>query len=298
MAEGAPSDEGFSWKGDLEQTSLRSIYAACRDVRFTGHLFLVDGEAHVEMHFLGGEPVEANDAATHPVSLWERGKFHVVQRIPDLDGELTDGIELDGSLAEAKPASLLGWIDEYRLSCEMQLVHAHTTARLSFQAGRAERAELDGAPELSAIARVSSWSTGSFRVRLRPLFVNHTLPLEPRAEAAKGAGDPFTFDLSSTVSVATGKPSTPWLGAHDSNVYTPSAHDEHPPEPAPSYVKPTPVSAPAPPPQAIQPAAPAPVSHAPWIALAVVVGVLVVVAVVGALYALRLPPFSPSLPPK
>src|SRR4051812_29478517 len=163
-------DEGFSWNGTLEETDIRSIYGACHNLRFSGWLELKDASHEAKVLFVGGDPVEISGGDTQRISMWKAGSFRAVQKIPDFQGDLTDALEVSGTLAQTKPSTLWTWISQYRLSCEIELERPGGKALVTFQNGHAESAQVNGMPELAALARVSSWTDGSFRVRLRPLF--------------------------------------------------------------------------------------------------------------------------------
>jgi hypothetical protein len=261
----APRPDGYSWSGDLTATDLRSLYAACATVSFSGRLALTDGERTAELTFLGGEPV---DEPQPEPQAWSRGTFHIEQKLPDLSGELTNGRELAGTLAEVKPASLWKWIDEFLLSCEVELEQPGAQARVFFQAGKAQRAEVNGQAEPGGLVRLSAWSEGSFRVALSPLFRDQVVP--DAATPGDETSDPFHFDFSRTVKVGD-QPSVPWPTQLESTVYTPSEAAKAEPE---VYIKPTPVQAP-------EPAAPAS-TPAPrkglYIGVAVAVVLLVLLA--------------------
>jgi hypothetical protein len=162
--------EGFTWSGTLEETDIRSIYGACHSLRFSGWLELKDPLNEAKVLFLGGDPVEISGGDTERISMWRKGSFRAVQQIPNLDGELTDAVEVTGSLAAIKPSALWTWISQYRLTCDIALERPGGKALVVFQNGHAESAQVNGMPELAALARVSSWTDGSFHVRLRPLF--------------------------------------------------------------------------------------------------------------------------------
>ena len=171
--------DGFTWAGSLGETDIRSLYAACHSLRFSGRLELRDGAQQAEVKFVGGEPVEIDGGDTQRIALWSRGTFRAVQSLPNLDGELTSGREFEGSLAVTKPSALWAWIGQYRLTCDIDLERPGSKAIVSFQNGHAESAPVNGAPELAALARVSSWTDGSFRVRLKPLFAEGVIPHAP-----------------------------------------------------------------------------------------------------------------------
>ncbi len=190
--------DGFTWSGSLDETDIQSLYAACQSLRFSGKLELRDGATKAEVTFVGGEPIEIDGGDTQRIALWNRGTFRAVQSIPNLAGELTGQREMEGSLAITKASQLWAWVSEYRLTCDIDLERPGSKAVVSFQNGHAESAQVNGAPELAALARVSSWTDGTFHVRLKPLFVDGVVPAAP----AMPEGAPPTgrqFDVSRSI---------------------------------------------------------------------------------------------------
>ncbi|HEX9102182.1 MAG TPA: hypothetical protein VF997_08270, partial [Polyangia bacterium] len=189
--------DGFTWSGTLDETDIQSLYAACQALRFSGKLELRDGPTKAEVTFVGGEPIEIDGGDTQRIALWNRGTFRAVQSIPNLAGELTGQREMEGSLAITKASQLWAWVSEYRLTCDIDLERPGQKALVAFLNGHAESAQVNGAPELAALARVSSWTDGTFRVRLKPLFVDGVIPAPPpMPESAPPAGRQFDVSRS------------------------------------------------------------------------------------------------------
>jgi hypothetical protein len=209
------SGDGFSWSGTLEETDIQSIYGACHNLRFSGWLDLKDATHEARVLFLGGDPVEISGGDTEQIALWRTGRFRAVQKIPDFEGELINAIEMSGLLLATKPSALWAWISQYRLTCEIELERPGSRAMVTFQNGHAESAEVNGMPELAALARVSSWTDGSFRVQLRPLFSDGvvvaipSMPDSAPSDVLKVGAKQFDVSRSVPLSLA---PHTPWPG--------------------------------------------------------------------------------------
>jgi hypothetical protein len=192
------ASDGFIWSGSLDDTDIQSLYAACQSLRFSGKLELRDGSNKADVTFVGGEPIEIDGGDTQRIALWNRGTFRAVQSIPNLSGELTGQLEMQGSLAITKASQLWAWVSEYRLTCEIDLDRPGSKAVVSFVNGHAESAKVNDMPELAALARVSSWTDGTFRVRLKPLFIDGVIPVAPpMPEGAPPLGR--NFDVSRSI---------------------------------------------------------------------------------------------------
>jgi hypothetical protein len=194
------ASEGFSWSGTLEETDIQSLYAACQSLRFSGKLELREGANRADITFVGGEPIEIDGGDTQRIALWNKGTFRALQSIPNLAGELTGQQVMEGSLAITKASQLWAWISEYRLTCDIDLERPGSKAVVSFLNGHAESAKVNDMPELAALARVSAWTDGTFRVRLKPLFVEgqpkDAASSSPIHEGAPPAGRQFDVSRS------------------------------------------------------------------------------------------------------
>src|SRR5271170_6611529 len=187
----------YTWSGDLAEINVVALYAACGSLRFTGQIELRDERRQAQIIFLGGDPVEIDGGDTKAIALWNGGTFRAVQSLPNLTGELTGQIEQTGSLAVTKAPRLLAWVSEYRLSCDLKIERPGENAQLSFRNGQLEAAEVNGKPELAALARVQTWTDGFYRVNLRPLFEDGVIALTPQPSGgAAPAGREFDVSRS------------------------------------------------------------------------------------------------------
>src|SRR5438876_11295081 len=103
---------------------------------------------------------------------------------------LTNARELAGSLRTVEPPKLWAWIGHYRLTCEVSLDRPGGHAVICFRDGHVESAQVNGRPELAVLARVSSWTDATYRIRLRPSPPRPPAP--PPAPAAPTARRPST----------------------------------------------------------------------------------------------------------
>lgn len=321
--------DGFTWSGSLDETDIRALYATCQSLRFSGKLELIDGPDKAEVSFVGGEPIEIDGGDTQRIALWSRGRFRAVQSIPNLDGDLTGQRQMEGTLAITKASELWAWISEYRLSCDIDLERPGAKALVSFNNGHAESAQINGQPEMAALAHVSAWADGNFRVRLRPLFVDGGVPQKPIIpESPPPLGRQFDVSRSIPMDLKprdppqvplarfgpprpAGPPATPPLPPDASAAPPPpsptspsgeAATSPSSPPPSPPSLPPPPpplaMSEEAPPPPVSQPFEPGDRSLAgtapkatklPWL---LSLGGIALAGGLGSLYTYRLPPFS------
>ena len=304
MTQGTVTEGGFVWSGSLERTDIHSVYATLRGLRFSGFLDLSDAGSTARILFSAGEPLDIKGGNTSTIALWNRGMFRAEQTLCDLSGEPTHARELSGALEEVRPAALWSWMSEYRLSATVELVAPQGRVEVWFSSGRAERAELNGAPELGALARVSSWASGSFTARLRPIFSAEPVAVT-LAESSGPVLGPREFDLSKSIPIDL-KHRPPPLEPHER------------PLPSRVAIEPTPPPAPRAAPAAVpasaslqasqpQPASRTPTSMTPgetdelhpggssgrWLWVPPIVALLAA-GVIGVLYFLHLPPFPPA----
>lgn len=288
------SSDGYTWSGDLNETDIRSLYAACHSLRFSGRLQLKDGPTQAEVLFVAGEPIEIDGGDTQRIALWRRGTFHAVQAIPSLTGELTASRTIEGSLTDTKPSALWAWISEYRLTCEIELERPGSKAVVTFANGHAESAMVNGMPELAALARVSSWTDGRFSVRLKPLFAQGVIPVAPPMPEGAPPTDPRQFDVSRSLpldlkqkAASAGSPPLGELAQHEVRIKPERGERGTMTQPLPPAGSGLGTAD-----MLMRPIKPKG-SKAPWIVSLLAIAVA---GGLGALYYLHLPPFSP--PPK
>lgn len=253
MSQASRPESPFRWSGSLKESKIAQLYERCQRLRLTGNMQLINGTQTIDLVWIGGEPIESEgEAGTRSLPLWNDGSFIVEQRIPDWKGRLTGGTELTGSLRAGQIQAIYKLCADNQLSADVDLQKASgEAAQVRFTLGKAEQATIAGQTEsaLTALSKLSSWSDGTFRIALRPVFGD-----EKAAEAPvfgkKDSGS--QFDLTGAVDAS-----------QDSNWQAVAAV---PKQPSPA---PRPVSAPASnsnPPRAQAPApapAPAAVSSAP-----------------------------------
>ncbi|MEO6951059.1 MAG: hypothetical protein ABI321_04525 [Polyangia bacterium] len=193
------SSRGFEWAGELGEVSVQALYAACHALRFSGRLELRDDNHEAKVIFLGGDPIEIDGGDTQVIALWGNGQFRAVQSLPNLAGDLTGQVEQTGSLAVTQAKRLLAWVSEYRLTCTISIERPGEKAQLVFKNGQLESANVNGKPELAALARVQAWNDGFYRVSLRPLFADGTMALAAQPVEGVAPGGPREFDLSRSI---------------------------------------------------------------------------------------------------
>jgi hypothetical protein len=201
---GTRSESEFSWSGSLAETSVPAIYDRLQRLRLTGRLVLMDGARRSEVLWIGGQPLSPDGQGEVPPrpTGFVQGTFEVTQRVPDLGGQLTEGVELSGELVPGRVQRLFELCADCRLSAEVQLAHASgTAAQVRFTHGRFESASVDGAEHmaLQALALLSAWRSGTFRLRLRPLFGSEAPAFAPIfIEKRTQKGD---FDLTGAMTI-------------------------------------------------------------------------------------------------
>lgn len=200
MAEGA----GYSWSGTLGATNVPSLYSRCANLRLSGQLELADGPRSICVDFIGGDPVATRGGSTQDARSFSRGTFRIEQRVPDLGGALTSGVELSGDLGQARPRDLIRHCEDARLSCDLELEKPDgERARVRFAHGHVETTEVNGKPELAALARITGWLDGRFQILLRPLFADDA-PRTPPPMLRTSHEQDDLFDFTQPIKVGLG----------------------------------------------------------------------------------------------
>jgi hypothetical protein len=185
---------GYSWSGNLAQTEVRSLYDRLADLRLSGMLEISDGDKRAEVAFVGGDPVETRGSNTREVKSWRQGSFKVTQRVPDLAGALTDGLQLAGGLLETRAKELIRHCEDAKLTADLELERpTGERALVRFAHGHVEKTEVNGKPELSALAMIDGWLDGRYVLSLRPLFAEDAPRTPPPQMRGPAPGQLFDF---------------------------------------------------------------------------------------------------------
>jgi hypothetical protein len=169
---GAAPSNPFEWKGDLAIIGGGAqVLERCSRLKFSGIIQTetLDGNKH-QLALVAGEVPEIGGGDPQTLAKRQSGSFLAAQRIPDLRGVLTDVERIRGYLTEHPTLELLRFCEEYRLSSDLELTHEGRTVGVGFASGRVAGVRLDGKPDLGALNLAKSWTEGSFRITLRPLF--------------------------------------------------------------------------------------------------------------------------------
>lgn len=253
------SNTPFRWSGSLQTTNIRALYERCQRVRLTGLMKLIQGSQALELIWIGGEPIEGeSDQGTRSLPLWNNGEFVVEQRMPDFRGQLTQAIEMSGSLRMGLVQAIYKLCADNVLSADVDLTRASgEVAQVRFNLGKAESANINQQTEsaLTALSKLSGWTDGTYRVVLRPLFGDGAGGEAQPAKAKKPNDDKFDLTGSVNIDVSKGVDWPPKGGGDDSSVGAPVPMDAasspgnqpRPPLTPPKSVSstPTPSNAPA-----------------------------------------------------
>ena len=97
--------------------------------------------------------------------------------MPDFRGQLTQAIEMSGSLRMGLVQAIYKLCADNVLSADVDLTRASgEVAQVRFNLGKAESANINQQTEsaLTALSKLSGWTDGTYRVVLRPLFGDGT----------------------------------------------------------------------------------------------------------------------------
>jgi hypothetical protein len=225
----------FSWSGTLKETNIRALYERCQRLRLTGKMQLSQGDQVLELVWIGGEAIETeSDQGTRSLPLWNDGSFKVEQALPDWKGHLTGSVELSGSLRAGQVQAIYKLSSDNMLSVDVDLQRASgEQAQVRFTLGKADSATISGKTEsaLSALSTLSSWTDGTFRVQMRPLF-GDVQAAEAPVFGDKGRSDD-QFDVTGSVDIAKGNIDWPPKPRENASVGQPVPMGQSSSKPAP-----------------------------------------------------------------
>lgn len=195
---------GFRFSGSLKDVNIQTLYARCQKLKLTGLMRLSQGAQSLDLLWVGGDPIEGEgDSGTRSLPIWQDGEFLVEQRIPDFRNQLTQGIELSGSLRAGMVHAIYKLCSENTLSADAELSQSSgALAQVRFTHGKADTATIDQQTEsaLSALSKLSGWSDGTYRITLRPLFADAE-PMAAATPAKDKKRDDSKFDLTGSVGI-------------------------------------------------------------------------------------------------
>lgn len=235
MSQPSRAPSGYSWTGSLKNTNIRQLYERCQRLRLTGKMQLRQGDQALELIWIGGEPIETEaDQGTRSLPLWNDGSFKVEQALPDWKGHLTGSVELSGSLRAGQVQAIYKLSSDNMLSVDVDLQRASgEQAQVRFTLGKADSATISGKTEsaLSALSTLSSWTDGTFRVQMRPLF-GDVQAAEAPVFGDKGRSDD-QFDVTGSVDIAKGNIDWPPKPRENASVGQPVPMGQSSSKPAP-----------------------------------------------------------------
>src|SRR4051794_25566346 len=111
---------GHVLNGTLGAEDVRALFERCASMRFTGLLELNEGPRRAQVPLVEGERLDGPDLFKLG-AVWRRGAYRLVQRAVDFQGNLTDGVALQGTLRETAPMQLFRYCEDGRLSAEIEI---------------------------------------------------------------------------------------------------------------------------------------------------------------------------------
>lgn len=162
-------------EGSLCDAPIDRVLAACKKHLVTGvvrvHIGRYDGVLELRAGAVDsaqlGEVV--GDAALDAIRAAPDGWYEVVQRLPDLTGDLAATASLTGDVEGVPLIALMRHCEDNVLTCTITVVSGFDRACIDYRAGEIARIEMNGFFDDDALTQVLTWPDARFRVAALPL---------------------------------------------------------------------------------------------------------------------------------
>ncbi len=116
------------------------------------------------------------------------GSYVVVQRLPDLGGDLGTAAEFHGDIESLSLVAVMRHCEQNALTCTITIINQFDRAELIYEAGEIARVTYNGVTDDERIVDIVRFDDARFRVSAPPLDLHHGKPVMRRAPT-----EPFTI---------------------------------------------------------------------------------------------------------
>ena len=208
-------------EGSLLDTQLKEVLDECHEHLVTATLAIKAGSERAVLEIRAGA-VDSIDykglrrsEALKQLHKLRDGEFELVQKLPNLSGELGDGASLEAKTGEVSVVQLMQLCEENALSCTLTVKGADDNAAIHYKAGEISSVEWNGERDDDRIVDVLKIENATVRVEAPPLKFgilswpavrdDPTPAFIPLQEMAAGRLDPSDANAKPVEAKANGK---------------------------------------------------------------------------------------------
>jgi hypothetical protein len=162
-------------EGSLADVPLERILASCHRHLLTGLIRITAGARSGEIELRAGAVEGASfDGATGAMALAKihalyDGMYEIVQRLPDLAGELAGAATAEGEVSGVPLIKLMQHCEENALTCTITVVAGFDRAEIKYRIGDVVGIAKNGVADEDAIVEILKWTDARYRIEAPPL---------------------------------------------------------------------------------------------------------------------------------
>jgi hypothetical protein len=162
-------------EGSLRETRLGELLEPCGRLLLTGAIRVKTARGTGLVTLRAGAVDEARfaglrgDAALTEMKQLEDGAYELVQRMPDLRGQLARSAALEGAVPAVPLATIMRHCEHNALTCSVIVVSGFDRGEIVYRAGDIAAVALNGTYDPEHIVTILGWQDARFRVTAPPL---------------------------------------------------------------------------------------------------------------------------------
>jgi len=172
---GTPHVSQHHLEGSLADTSLDRILESCHRHLVTGLVRVTAGSkvGVIELRAGAVDTSKIGDLTGRPalaeMHKLRDGMYEIVQRLPDLAGELGGSSAAEGDVTGVPLIAIMRHCEHNALTCTITVVSGFDRAEVGYVAGEIKKVALNGTIDEDAIVRILGWKDARYRVAAPPL---------------------------------------------------------------------------------------------------------------------------------
>jgi hypothetical protein len=174
-------------EGSLADVQLEKILESCHRHLVTGLIRITAGPKSGTIELRAGAVEQASfDGASGNLAIAKMhalldGTYEIVQRLPDLAGELGGAASAEGEVSGVPLIKAMQHCEHNALTCVITVIAGFDRAQIKYRLGEVVGIEKNGVADDDAIVEILKWTDARFRIEAPPLELD--IEASPRAKA-------------------------------------------------------------------------------------------------------------------